>query len=348
MENTKNQRCLNCESPLEITSKFCHRCGQKVITNTRSVKELLNDFIKSFLDIDSQVFQTIRYLFIPAHLSIEYFKGRRKKYLNPFRLFFIITVIFLGVINFMSNTSVEKQLAETSVNFRLDFEEEKIMEKVDSVALDFMKKNEFPEANEGIDSLRKELKFIDSKSFSMGMDLLGKVKNAEGKPIEITREDIFTRSEEQIIKRHNITGLYDRILLRQKLKFYKDGGDFGRFLLSNILWFVLIVTCVYGLLLKWFFGSYRSYYVEHLVFALYDSSAAFLISVIALFLFKITNGISLILILSVVIFPFLSIKKFYQLSWKEAFVKYNVMSLLLLVITGIFVLATFIISFLLF
>lgn len=348
MTNIEENHCLNCQESHTPNAKYCPACGQKVIREIKSIKELLADFFSTAFDINSQLFQTLKALFIPAELSIEYFKGRRKRYLNPFRLFFFITVLLLAVTNFTAKETIEKSLKENSEKFHVDYREEELMAEVDSVAMNFIDRNDYPAANEGIDSLRKELQFLDNDKFGLGFDLLGKIKNKSGKEIELSRRDIFHMTEYEIIKKYEITGLYDRILLSQLLKYYKDGGSFGRFLMSNILWFAFIATLVYALLLKLFFRKQQKYYVEHLVYALYDSCAAFLAMTIAILFTNVSNGYSILIMLPALVFPFLSIKRFYGLGWEESFWKYNFVSFFLLIITGILMFLTFVISFLLF
>src|SRR5262249_48187173 len=50
--------------------------------------------LHEFTHVDGQIFRTIRYLvFRPGFLSVEYFEGRRRAYINPVRL--LLTAVLL-------------------------------------------------------------------------------------------------------------------------------------------------------------------------------------------------------------------------------------------------------------
>lgn len=311
-------------------------------------QRFIGRFFRSVLDLDSQLIRTLKALFVPAKLSIEYFQGRRKSYLNPFRLFFFVAVLSLASLNFIGIQTMEDDLAQNSESFRLDYLEEEMMEKVDSTTILFLERNDYPEAKEGIDSLRKELKLLDNDSFDLRIKIFGQIKNADGVPVQLERRDIFHSTKKHITEKYNITGLFDQILLSQLLKYYKDGGSFARFFSDNLLWLVLIATLVYAWILKLFFRKRRKYYVEHLVYALYDSSAPFLVMTVAILLVRITAGYSMLLMIPTLFFPWFSIKKFYDLSWKQSFIKYNYISFFVLIITLALMFLTFVLSFLLF
>jgi hypothetical protein len=85
-------KCANCTTPLE--GEYCHHCGQSVHSVLRPVHGLFEEFFETFLHIDGRILHTIPPLFLkPGFLSLEYFSGRRVRYIAPFRLMFVLCLL---------------------------------------------------------------------------------------------------------------------------------------------------------------------------------------------------------------------------------------------------------------
>ena len=95
---SQRERCLDCEAPLH--GLYCSRCGQK---STRGVEVSLRQFGREALDsvfsFDSRIWRTLRLLIAqPGRLSVEYWQGRRARYVAPLRLYlFVSFVAFLAL-----------------------------------------------------------------------------------------------------------------------------------------------------------------------------------------------------------------------------------------------------------
>jgi hypothetical protein len=85
-------KCANCTTPLE--GEYCHHCGQSVHTVLRPVHGLAEEFVETVLHIDGRIFRTLPALFLkPGYLTLEYFSGRRVRYIAPFRLMFVLCLL---------------------------------------------------------------------------------------------------------------------------------------------------------------------------------------------------------------------------------------------------------------
>lgn len=92
--------CKNCKSQLAENSKFCQKCGAKIITERITVKSLTSDVTQNIFGWDNRFFFTIKYLILrPGVLLKEYFDGTRKKYVNPFTFLAIGMAINLFIFN---------------------------------------------------------------------------------------------------------------------------------------------------------------------------------------------------------------------------------------------------------
>jgi len=83
--------CSNCGA--ELHGPHCYSCGQPVKGMIRPLSSMLHDVADTIFNIDSRIFRTLLPLYFrPGYLSIEYFAGRRVRYVTPFRLYFFLSV----------------------------------------------------------------------------------------------------------------------------------------------------------------------------------------------------------------------------------------------------------------
>jgi len=85
-------KCKNCNN--SVKDIYCSSCGQKV-EELITVRKIIKEFFDNILSLDSKVFLTLKLLILrPGFLTLEYWKGRRVKYLLPFRLYLVLSVIY--------------------------------------------------------------------------------------------------------------------------------------------------------------------------------------------------------------------------------------------------------------
>jgi len=90
------QRCLDCGSV--VTGRFCAECGQAADVHVLTVHDVSHDVVHSALHLDSRVWRTLRALVLrPGELTNEFIRGRRQRYLPPFRLYLILSVMFFAL-----------------------------------------------------------------------------------------------------------------------------------------------------------------------------------------------------------------------------------------------------------
>ena len=88
-------RCVTCGAPL--SGPYCARCGERVIEPEALTLRhfLVHTVAHELLGVDGTLWRTLRLLFVrPGRLSLEYAAGRRRPYLNPFRLLLIAIVAY--------------------------------------------------------------------------------------------------------------------------------------------------------------------------------------------------------------------------------------------------------------
>ena len=90
--------CANCGTPLQ--GEFCHECGQSVHSVLKPVHGMLEETVETVLHIDGRIVHTLPPLLLkPGFLTMEYFGGRRVRYIAPFRLMFVLCLLSFFVFH---------------------------------------------------------------------------------------------------------------------------------------------------------------------------------------------------------------------------------------------------------
>jgi hypothetical protein len=91
--------CLNCGT--ELRGQYCGHCGQRARSRLISLWELIQDAFGDLFELDSRLWRTIVPLLVrPGRLTRDYLEGRRARYMPPFRMYLVLSVIFFVVAFF--------------------------------------------------------------------------------------------------------------------------------------------------------------------------------------------------------------------------------------------------------
>ena len=86
-------RCQNCGAT--ITAKYCATCGQRHEPEVHSLWHFAREATENITHADSRLWATLgRLLFRPGQLTRDFFDGRRARFLPPFRLYLVISLVF--------------------------------------------------------------------------------------------------------------------------------------------------------------------------------------------------------------------------------------------------------------
>lgn len=88
--------CDNCRTALQ--GHYCHACGQSAHNPLKHVGHAIEEVFESFWHLDGRIFRTLRDLLVPGRVAVNYLKGHRVGYVQPLRLFLILTLFtfFVG------------------------------------------------------------------------------------------------------------------------------------------------------------------------------------------------------------------------------------------------------------
>ena len=92
---TKLKSCPNCGS--DRVESFCPSCGQRAGSLHTSIAAFAREMLDGFFSFDSRVWRTLIVLLLrPGHLTLEYWRGRRARFVAPLRLYlFVSFCVFL-------------------------------------------------------------------------------------------------------------------------------------------------------------------------------------------------------------------------------------------------------------
>lgn len=99
------QPCRNCGTP--VTGRYCDHCGQLAASFHRPIWSLLGETLGDTLALDGRLSRTMPLLlFRPGRLTQRYTSGMRARYVPPFRLFLLASLLFFfTVFAFVGNMS---------------------------------------------------------------------------------------------------------------------------------------------------------------------------------------------------------------------------------------------------
>ncbi len=91
--------CLNCGATLR--GQYCGSCGQRARSRLISLWELISDAFGDLFELDSRLWRTVTPLLIrPGLLTADYLAGRRARYMPPFRMYLVLSLVFFVVAFF--------------------------------------------------------------------------------------------------------------------------------------------------------------------------------------------------------------------------------------------------------
>ena len=90
--------CANCGASTQ--GEFCHECGQSIHSVLQPMHHMVEETIETVLHIDGRIVHMLPPLLLkPGFLTMEYFGGRRGRYIAPFRLMFVLCLLSFFVFH---------------------------------------------------------------------------------------------------------------------------------------------------------------------------------------------------------------------------------------------------------
>lgn len=98
------QPCRNCGKMVE--ERYCTNCGQLAASFHRPIVSLIGETISDTFTVDGRLARTLPVLlFRPGRLTQNYTQGKRARYVPPFRLFLLASLLFYLILFALVPTS---------------------------------------------------------------------------------------------------------------------------------------------------------------------------------------------------------------------------------------------------
>lgn len=328
--------CLNCENPLNDSDQFCAKCGQSRKLGKLSVLQIIKDIFGNIFNLDAKVWKSMANIFVPGKLTIEYVAGRRVSYLNPGRFFVFMLIVFVAIVLYLFGNIEQNIPGDGGVRSSEQF---KILKSFDTLIYENIHNVDSLE----VDSLR--MKLFDQRLIIDTLDLrIGNISFVQGvlDDYDVSKEDIVKLDSEYIIDKYNIEGFFDKMKVRQSIRIYRDMTGVVRYFVSNIFWFVILMTFSAALIFKLIYIRNKIYLTEHLVHSTYIHTFGLIAFSIGFGVFTLYNKLEnnfidfhpdkldyiLYIFPIFLIYAYLAIKFYYQQGWIKTFIKFIIITIL--------------------
>jgi hypothetical protein len=245
--------CANCEAPLH--GRYCAACGQEAHGSARSLATLLHDVWHDLSHLDGRLWRTIEALAIrPGHLTVEYLRDRRARYLPPFRVYLVLSILFFAVAAASSHGAADGTVLAGS-----DAQLAEARRQLDHVARDLERSGKGAAA----DVLRRA------------------ARDGEAEPQRKEGPEAVAAMCESLAQRGGPR--LRQAAISACMRSLSDGGrEVGHAFLANVPKTMFLFLPGVALVMFALFGRARRFYVEHVVLVLHLQSALFLLGAAAL------------------------------------------------------------------
>ncbi len=322
-----NPVCLNCGT--RLGGQYCGTCGQRSVSRLISIWQLLVEAFGDLFEMDSRLWRTLRPLLIrPGQLTRDYLLGRRARYMPPFRMYLVLSLIFFVVAFFDPRDDLAllfepepPPTPEEEANRNSEVERAK-QEILDDLARAGVQSEDIVPAGR-----------LDEIDAEIGTTADARDKAVQsGKPepeirCNVDSEDIGAWPD--WIKRRltpsRLKAVCDRVLA-------DNGAAFFDLLIDNIPVALIVLMPLMALVLKILYPLSRRYFVEHMLFIVHFHAFFFLILTLQIMfsrtmaLLSAPQGVSALVIVAaslyIPVYLYMALRRVYAQSHIVTIIKY--------------------------
>lgn len=337
----RGYQCLNCETPIDISEKHCHHCGQLNSTKKLTISDFIEEFLSNFYAYDSRLRNSIISIFTkPGILAKEFNEGKRQKYANPFRLFLSVSIILFLTFSLtekFSNNSENTNNINLASSDELDKGLSQVNDSIPNVDKSLIKEqiNSFRDFSKDSIYTKSELRknkmgyYYEFSSF----------RNFNKKYPNKTDSEALKELEYEDTQLNRF--LFNKAIHFKTNDTKKELAEYFKQKLPFLIFLSLpIITIIFWLV----FYTKKLNYTEHLIFSYTFFTFLFICMIVFNIIDLISNTVSefLIAISSLILFPiylYKSLRNFYEQDRWKTVIKF----ILLNPLFGIFLLISMLI-----
>lgn len=319
-------QCLNCGTHLR--GQYCGHCGQRARSRLISLWELLREAFGDLFELDSRLWRTVMPLLSrPGLLTHDYLQGRRARYMPPFRMYLVLSLLFFLVAFFNPRETFSlfydpQTLAEAEEEERRLAEEtgEKVREEL---------------ASEGIVVGEGELSEELHEPLEEDLDAGFRIQiDDDGTGDEACDIEEFEIDGPEWLKRRLTPERVQKVCEQVR---QDEGRQFVANLIDNIPIALIVLLPIMAFVLKALYPLSRRYYVEHLLFFVHFHAFFFLILILQIVIARsyavlpIPDAIGVLVIIAasfyVPVYLFIAMRKVYGQGRPITAFKYIVLTI---------------------
>ncbi|MDJ0644386.1 MAG: DUF3667 domain-containing protein [Flavobacteriaceae bacterium] len=356
----RGNHCLNCDALLNGDENFCPECGQRNNTNPLSFKLVVDEFVGNLITYDSRVWNTaVPLLFKPGKVAYDFISGKRKNFVNPFRTYLTVSLMFFLVIGAIkqiqelnSDGSEESQAAIVKLNNTpLDSLAAKRKDSIAKATLEKVQKSipknipinldsTLQANNVNIDSLQKYNQDVGALADTLTdqSPFIKKVK-AFYNYHEKNKEHTTAQALDSLGYENNFWNRFYYVRAQRTYEMTQDNAQgLNEKIFSGLSLAIFLFLPVFALFLKFIYLRRKYTFMEHMVFVFYTQSVLFLL----LLLFNLiyyasgeSDSVYIIAVLLFAIYLLIAMKNFYKQGWFKTFIKYTLANFSFLFISSL-------------
>ncbi|QQS31033.1 MAG: DUF3667 domain-containing protein [Sphingobacteriales bacterium] len=329
----KSPICKNCSYVFAENQpdEFCPQCGQENNERIVSFGRFLKDSINMYLVLDSKLLVTIgTVLFMPGKLSLAFSEGKIARYLVPFRLYFIISLVYFSFFSAKLLSLVENSEPISAIN------------NLDVPVIN----------NDGIeinlkDSILNEVKVTQSGSINFLDDKISIDRVIALADKYDTKTTMDSLKKEYPYFNENP---FATTITTQLVKLYKSRGkDFLHYFIGALPFMMILLMPLLALFFKLLYIRRNRFFVEHLTFFIHLHSFLYLLLSIYMLIWGFNAKWMFGPILLSAVYLSLAMKKMYGQGWGKTLFKQGIfMFFFYPLFLFFYLLATLAVSFMLF
>ncbi len=298
--------CPNCGA--EEVGKFCPNCGQSNKDFNKPLKEIFGDLLDS-INLDVRLINSLIPFFTkPGFLTEEYFKGRRRNYVPPMRMYILFSVLFF----FLAQFAPLDQLNEIG--------------KVTNDPVDSLSQNATALIGEPNELIINE--GLDNYVVQDSSEITETDKEKSDSSDYITFGDLTPEYRKELIEDFEVDTTISvgvRKTAIGALKITENMDVFWAKFLKNISYVLFLLMPFFALILAMTLWKSKKLYVHHLIFSINFHSFIFGISSIFILLGLVFSEKiyehSSYLLLFISLYLLFGIRNFYKKTYIKSFFK---------------------------
>jgi Protein of unknown function (DUF3667) len=115
--HVKHHQCQNCGTELPNLEEYCPNCGQQNHDLKLPFKHLVLEILESLFHFETKFWVTLKSMIgAPGKITKEFVDGKRATYMNPFRMYVFVSIIFFLLVGVLTRDKLKDIISKKIEN----------------------------------------------------------------------------------------------------------------------------------------------------------------------------------------------------------------------------------------